>query len=207
MNFTFGITTDYKNEQRLNEVCDSITALNIPNYEILVIGQGFLNDTANAKHIFFDETIKDKWVTRKKNILAQEAKYDNVVIFHDYYTFDKDWYTNFVSFGEDWDVCSNAQQLITGKRHFTDWVCWDSRIFPRYTSLRYDDWGHTKFMYQSGGYMIVKKDFMKKCPMNEEMTWGSAEDVEWSIRMREIANWKCNGASIVKHNKVHRDAE
>jgi hypothetical protein len=25
--------------------------------------------------------------------------------------------------------------------------------------------------------------------------------------MREIANWKCNGASIVKHNKVHRDAE
>ena len=42
--------------------------------------------------------------------------------------------------------------------------------------------------------------------MNENMTWGNAEDVEWSLRMRENAVWKCNGKAIVKHNKVHRDA-
>jgi hypothetical protein len=61
-------------------------------------------------------------------------------------------------------------------------------------------------MYQSGGYMIVKKDFMLKVPMNENMVWGTAEDVEWSLRMREKANWKCNGNAIVTHNKIHRDA-
>jgi hypothetical protein len=54
--------------------------------------------------------------------------------------------------------------------------------------------------------MIAKKEFMQKCPLNEDMMWGSGEDVEWSLRMREIANWKCNGKSIVTHNKVHRDA-
>jgi len=207
MNFTFGITTTYKNMDQLTEVFKSIEALNIPNYEILCIGGIKHEDTDTVKYIYFDESEKEGWITRKKNSLVQSAKYENVVLMHDYYVFDKDWYTNFLKFGNDWDVASCQQLLINGKRHFTDWVCWDSRIFPRYTSLRYDDWGHTKFMYQSGGYMIVKKDFMKKCPMNEEMTWGSAEDVEWSIRMREIANWKCNGASIVKHNKVHRDAE
>jgi hypothetical protein len=59
---------------------------------------------------------------KKKNILTSEAKYDNIVLLHDYYVFDLNWYNNFLKFGDDWDVCSNAQQLITGKRHFTDWV-------------------------------------------------------------------------------------
>jgi hypothetical protein len=206
MNFSFGITTDYSDQNRLNEIISSIRSLQIPNYEILIIGGQKPEDKQDVNHIFFDESQKSGWVTRKKNTLAQAAKYDNVVIFHDYYVFEKDWYKNFLEFGDDWDVCSNAQYLITGKRHFTDWVVWDSPIFPRYTALNYDDWSHTKYMYQSGGYFIVKKQFMEKCPLNEDMMWGSAEDVEWSLRMREIANWKCNGKSIVTHNKVHRDA-
>ena len=37
MNFTFGILTKYENENQLQEVIDSIHALKIPEYEILVI--------------------------------------------------------------------------------------------------------------------------------------------------------------------------
>ena len=206
MNFSFGITTDYSNKDRIEEIIKSIENLKIPNYEIILIGNEIIENRDNVTFIFFDESIKSSWITRKKNLLAQKAKYDNVVLFHDYYIFDCEWYKSFLQFGEDWDVCSNAQLLINNKRHFTDWVCWDSPIFPRYTCIAYDDWSHTKYMYQSGGYMIVKKDFMKFCPMNENMTWGNAEDVEWSLRMRENAVWKCNGKAIVKHNKVHRDA-
>jgi len=204
MKFSFGILTVYEDNKQIQEVIDSIKALKIPEYEILLIGP---KTDAFKDTIVFDETEKEGWITRKKNVLVDSAKYDNVVVMHDYYTFDKDWYKNFLEFGDDWDVCSNAQIMINGKRHFTDWVVWDSPIFPRYTAMPYDEWSHTNCMYQSGGYMIVKKDFYKKFPMNEEMTWGTAEDVEWSLRMRTSANWKCNGKSIVKHNKVHRDAE
>jgi hypothetical protein len=193
MKFSFGILTLYENTEQIQGVIDSIKALNILDHEILLIGPK--NDQFKNT-IEFDETQKEGWITRTKN----------VVVMHDYYTFDSDWYKNFVEFGDDWDVCSNAQLLINGNRHFTDWVTWDSPIFPRYTAMSYDDWSHTRCMYQSGGYMIVKKDFYKKFPMNEEMTWGTAEDVEWSLRMRTSAKWKCNGKSIVKHNKVHRDA-
>lgn len=206
MNFTFGIATDYSDQNRLNEIISSIRSLQIPKYEILIIGGQKPEDKTDVSHIYFDESQQPNWITRKKNTLAQAAQYDNVVIMNDYFVFEKDWYANFLSFGDDWDVCSNAQYLITGKRHFTDWVVWDSPVFPRYWSLNYEDWTHTKYMYQSGGYMIVKRDFMLKCPMNENMVWGTAEDVEWSLRMREKANWKCNGNSIVRHNKVHRDA-
>lgn len=203
MKFSFGILTLYENTEQIQGVIDSIKALKIPEYEILLIGPK--NDQFKNT-IEFDETQKQGWITRKKNVLVDSVKYDNVVVMHDYYTFDKDWYKNFVEFGDEWDVCSNAQLLINGNRHFTDWVTWDSPIFPRYTAMVYDDWSHTRCMYQSGGYMIVKKDFYKKFPMNEEMTWGTAEDVEWSLRMRTSALWKCNGKSVVKHNKVHRDA-
>jgi hypothetical protein len=205
MNFTFGITTDYSAPDRIKEVVQSINALKIPNFEILIITGSEIEPMENVRHIRFDENQKPNWVTRKKNILAEEATFNNVVLMHDYFVFDKDWYKNFLEFGEEWDVCSNAQLMMNGKRHFTDWVMWDSPIFPRYTSIPYDDWTQTAYMYQSGGYMIVKKRFMERFPMNENMTWGSAEDVEWSLRMRDRAIWKCNGNSIVKHNKIHRD--
>ena len=38
MNFTFGITTMYEDQNRINQVINSIRDLNIPKYEIIVIG-------------------------------------------------------------------------------------------------------------------------------------------------------------------------
>lgn len=207
MNFTFGITTDYSNQEQINQVISSIRSLQIPNYEILIIGGEKPEDKVDVTHIYFDEKQKPGWVTRKKNTLVQAAKYDNVVLMHDYYVFEQEWYKNFLEFGDDWDVCSNAQRLITGARHFTDWVTWDDPVFPRYTALKYDDWSRTRYMYVSGGYFIVKKQVALDNPFNEELLHGQAEDVEWSLRVRTRYNIKCNGQSVVRHNKWHRDAK
>ena len=207
MNITFAITTDYSNMEQLYEVFASIRDLNVPNYEILVIGGKHFYDDPDIRYIHFDESEKNGWVTRKKNILCQEAKYENIVLMHDYYVFDKDWYKAYLEFGDDWDVCSNAQLLQNGKRHFTDWVTWDCPLYPRYAALPYDEWSLTHYMYQSGGYMLVKKQVMLDNPFNEELTWGQADDVEWSLRIRTKYKMKCNGKAIVKHNKRHRDCE
>jgi hypothetical protein len=207
MNLTFGIVTDHRYPDRLREIFQSIRALQVPNYEILVVG-GAIEDRftdPDVRYVPFNEHAKPMWVTRKKNLLDQECQYENLVVMHDYYVFQPDWYTNFLEFGSDWEVCSTTQLLIGGKRHFTDWVVWDSPIYPRYYSLPYDDWTHTKHMYQSGGYMLVKKGVLERFPMNEAKSWGNAEDVEWSLQMRDHLLWKCNGKSVVKHNKYHRD--
>ena len=204
MNFTFGIITSYDNLKRLSEVIDSIRDLKISNYEILVMGNQDYEDLDDTQFINMGD--EHQYVTNKKNRIAEMARYDNLVIIHDYYVFDKDWYEGYLKFGNDWDVCSNPQYLINGMRHFTDWVTWDHPSLSRWTSVDYDDWSDTKYMYQSGGYMVVKKDFLLKIPCRNNMLWGTAEDVEWSLRMRDKANWKCNKLSSVKHNKVHRDA-
>lgn len=207
MKFSFAITTTYDNLPQIEEVKDSIRKLNIPEYEIVLIGGQKYEDENDTRYVFFDETQKQGWVTRKKNTAVECCKYDNVVLMHDYYVFDTNWYKHMCEFGDNWEVCSCQQLLINGKRHFTDWVVWDSPFFPRYTCLPYDEWTHTPYMYQSGGFMMVKKHVIKQEPFNENLTHGQAEDVEWSLRMRNKFLWKCNGGAIVKHNKVHRDAK
>lgn len=204
MEFTFGITTCYDDLGRLSQVIDSIRDLNIPKYEILVMGNDDYLPLHDTTYINMGD--ESQFVTNKKNKVAQLAKYNNIVLIHDYYVFDNEWYNGFVNFGDDWDVCSNPQILINGRRHFTDWVIWDHPSLPRYSMVDYDDWSITKYMYQSGGYLLVKKNFLLNIPFKQDMLWGTAEDVEWSLRMRDHANWKCNKNSIVRHNKVHRDA-
>jgi GT2 family glycosyltransferase len=209
MRYTFGITTDYTNKDQLIEVFKSIEELNIPEYEILVVGGEKPEDTEHIKYIQFDETQKPGWTTRKKNIIAQSAQYENVILMHDYYVFDKNWYINMVEFSQsiNWDICSCQQLLITGKRHFTDWVVWDDPIFLRYSCLPYDEWTRVPFMYISGGFIQAKKQVLIDNPFNEELMHGQSEDVEWSLRVRNKYRIVCNGGSIVKHNKWHRDAK
>jgi hypothetical protein len=207
MNFTFAITTDYSDINRLNEVRESIYNLKIPNYEVLIIGGKDYSHYIDTTFLYFNDKKYPGWTTKKKNILVETSRYENVILMHDYFLFDDNWYNSFVEFGNEWDICSNQQLLINGKRHFTDWVTWDDPVFPRYTSLSYDDWSRTQHMYMSGGYFIVKKHVVMDNPFNESLMHGQAEDVEWSLRVRDKYRMVCNGNAIVQHNKVHRDAK
>ena len=211
MNFTFGILTRYDDEEKLNEVIDSIHNLKIKekggDYQILVIGGQKKEGSEHVRYIYFDESVKDGWVTKKKNLLARAANHQNIVLMHDYFVFDEKWYDGFLEFGNNWDICSCPQILINGKRHFTDWVTWDSPIFPRYTALPYDEWTHVNYMYQSGGFTIAKTQLIIDNPFNESLAWGQADDVEWSLRVRDKYRYVCNKNSVVRHNKAHRDAK
>jgi hypothetical protein len=207
--WTFGIVTGFEDHQRLEDIFDSIRRLSIPEYEIILIGgnsNGFIPSVDDVRIIDFDESQKPRWITRKKNILVKEAKYDNIVLMHDYHVFDKDWYLNFKSFGTDWEICSCPQYLITGNRNPMDWSLWDKPNHGRAWSLDYDDWSQTQYMYISGGFFIVKKHVLIEEPLDESRGWNEEEDVEWSMRVRNKYAMKCNGKSIVRHNKWHRHA-
>jgi hypothetical protein len=205
MQMTFGIMTIYDDIPRLNAVIESINALKIPKFEILVAGS-YANDHSGVNPLV-QHVLSDGWLPKKKNLVAKLAQYENLVLLHDYYVFDPEWYEGYYRFGDKWGICSNPQYLLNGKRHFTDWVLWDHPTLPRYHSLDYEDWSQTKYQYISGGYFLVKRDFLRDNPINEAMPPGSPEDVEWSLRVRDKAEIVCNPLSVVRHNKVHRDAK
>ena len=207
--WTFGIVTGYQDKYRLKNIINNIISLNIPEFEILIVGgnrEDFSVDYPQVKFIDFDESEKPLWITKKKNIIANLAMYENIVIMHDYHVFENDWYVNFKSFGTDWDICSCPQYLINGARNPMDWSLWDKPGHGRAWSLDYDDWSQTQYMYISGGFFIVKKHVMLKEPLDESLGWNEAEDVEWSLRVRDSYVMKCNKNSIVRHNKWHRHA-
>ena len=65
-------------------------------------------------------------------------------------------------------------------------------FFPSY------DYKDIQHMYISGGYWVAKKHVMQEEPLDENIVWGEAEDVEWSDRIREKYKYVMNTYSAVE---------
>lgn len=204
MNFSFGIITKDTDSENLNSVINSIILQKIQNFEIIVVGpKNVLTDaSSNIKYIFFDESSKPGWITKKKNLITKNAAFENIVFLHDYVALLPGWYEGYIRFGSDWNVCMNRVEDIKGRR-FYDWVAWDHPVLEKYSPLNYYDNSLAKFSFVPGGYWVAKKSFMLNNLLNETLLWGESEDIEWSLRVRE-KNYKFNPYSVVRHVKKHR---
>jgi len=215
MKFSFGIITSGNESARIQKIIESIENQNIPNYEIIIIG----NDSISGNNIIslpFDESQRPaKWITKKKNMITEIASYENIVYTHDYFSFLPGWYDGFLKFGNDFEVCVNKLENFDGTR-YADW-CLDALLdvthaFGDYKNkkvLHYDmieKVDLTSIMYISGGYWVAKKEFMQKVPLNEYYFGPHpiGEDVEWSHRAREHTKFLFNANSICKIIKPKR---
>jgi hypothetical protein len=208
MDFTFGIVTGGGCDERIREIISSIEELEIPNYEVLVVGPTSVRG-GNITTIPFDETVKKAWITRKKNLITNQAKYENIVYLHDYITFDRNWYQGFLDFGNDFEAVMCRMNNFDGTR-YRDWCLWsrnhsiiDWVVYPNRTLISYDLTEVKSHLYFSGAFWVAKKSFMENCPLNEDLVAGQAEDVEWSKRAQEFSQFKLNNFSMVNLLKTN----
>ena len=207
MKFTFGIITDGNSEDNLNKVIDSIESQNIKEYQIIIVGNSYISRD-NTFIVPFNETIRPSWITRKKNLITVNSRYENIVYTHDYVVFESDWYKGFLQFGEDFNVCMNKFVNPDNSR-FRDWVIWphndnfmDGIVLPnRECLIPYDITHLSKYMYISGTYWVAKKTTMMEFPLNENLSWGQGEDVFWSKQVRQKYEFSINQFSTVKSLK------
>lgn len=201
MNITVGFITSGKND-KLIECIDTVYK-QIPNAEVIVVG-GENQYTNNVKHIWFNETIRQGWITRKKNIITTNASNDVIVYCHDYFMFMDGWMDSWNNFGWDWDYACNRIELINGTRDY-DLMSWDHPEIERYYLMPYEMSTEKDLLgtYISGGYMLAKKNFMMIHPFHEGLSWGMGEDVEWSLRVRGKGKQAFNKTAVVRHNKEH----
>jgi hypothetical protein len=201
---TFGIITDGNSDDLLFCVVQSIHALRIKEYEVVIIGQTKILPTDKVRIFQFDEEFKKNWITKKKNMIATYANFENIVFLHDYVMFDKNWYKNFRKI-KRYKVAVCQIVNLDGSR-FRDWLLWVENYngFDKYLQrtrkclLPYDVKKLTKFMYISGTFWVAKKKFMLENPLNEELTWGQAEDIEWSLRVREKTKFRIQPKAKVR---------
>ena len=147
----------------------------------------------------------------QKNEMVKRAKFDTLVIMHDYVLFDSDWAKLVLSEERPYDVMMTKFLHQNGNR-FLDWAAWDdpqtgegwwmqtpwcniwSKGQPCLVPYSYNK---THYMYVSGTYWIAKKEFMLKNPIREDLTWGQSEDVEWSFRARKSWRYIFNPAIAI----------
>lgn len=209
MNFTFGIITDGHSDDRMEMIFDSIESQGIKGYEIIAVGPHEYN-RKNVKSIIFDESRKSAWITRKKNLIAKTAQYDNLVFMHDYFILGEKWYQGQLCRGNDFEIRMDKIINIDGSR-FRDWCIWPHNgnwmdgVVGRECLIPYNISHLTKFMYISGGYFIVKKNIMLEFPLDERLSWGEGEDVIWSKQVREKYKFSMNPHSEVIITKAGKD--
>lgn len=213
MDFSFGITTAGNNDSMIQTIIDSIRSQNIPNYEILIIGQSDLAG-ADIKQIPFNESTRDAWITRKKNIVAQEAKYDNLVLLHDYVMLEPGWYEGFLKYGNSFIFCSTKVHNIDGSRYidYAFHPFYVTCIDPRFEhgcllpySMKVPDPAN-RLLYISGSYYIIKRQIALALPLDEGKTWGQGEDLDLSFALTSLGiPIQCNAFSSVKFLKNKRN--
>lgn len=202
MEFSFGIITAGNNDEAIQQIVRSIEAEEIPNYEIIIVG-----DSAIAgQHITvipFDETIKRGWITRKKNLLCQAAKYENIVLLHDYVCLNRGWYKGFQQFGNDFSYCVTPIVTLQSTR-FRDFCIYVECMPPVFKENCLLPYSYKpidkirKLMYISGTYYVIKKRVALEYPLNENLVHGVAEDVELSQRLSTNGIYiECNPFSSV----------
>lgn len=207
MDFTFGIITGNGSINNILSIIQDIEKLNIPKYEVVVVGGSHISHK-NVVHVPFDDSIKTGWITRKKNLITENAKFENIVYAHDYITYDDNWYSGFKQFGNDFDVCMTKIINADGTR-FRDWLIWphndnkmdDIMARQRGCMIPYHLTHLSRYMYISGAYWVAKKRVMEKHPLDETLCWAESEDVVWSKRVRQEFDFKMNTLSSVKMRK------
>ena len=216
MDFTFGIITSPNSNTYINTIIESIVKNNIPNYEIIIVGDVKINETDKITVINFDENIKAGWITRKKNIIVEKAIYENIVLLHDYVMLDENWYKGFLNFGNNFEYCITKIINKNGVR-FRDYTLFPYNVnylnisyspgkdidsyFDNNCLLPYDFVNNiktNKYMYISGSYYIIKKNIANKYLLDENLLHRQGEDVEYSKRLHNNGIIiKCNNFSSV----------
>jgi len=204
--WTFGIC--YSNDTYTQKIINSIQnqkGFNDKIYEIILIGPSIESikklESSNIKNIIFEESIRPNWVTLKKNLIVQNAKFQHICLMHDYVALCENWFEGYQKFGYDWDVCMNPVRLDNGMRH-RDWF-YEKVPFPnrKLEFVKYDDPTMIKRMYINATYYCINKKYALNYPLNNNLCWGQAEDVEWSFRCRDNWNYRLNPHSVVKYLK------
>ena len=200
------VITAGRNKESLNLFITSAhMELTGTDYEIVVVGPpkldfSYLEKDIKLIHVPFREL--SVWTvpgatSKKKNLGVKHARYDKVVVSHDYIVFLPGWKAGYDSFG-NFTVCTNVVLDIDGNRH-RDWVTWDypgvgQSLLP-YTRE------YTEYQAIGGNYFAVKRDFFLLNLMDENLRWSEGEDIDWALRIRRKVKFRVNPESKVQYSK------
>lgn len=189
--WTFGIITNGQREDWIEKIIQSIRSQKIPHYEIIMCGIYKDKKEKGVRYIPFNDRDEMGWITRKKNIIARQSKYENLCIIHNRMLLADNWYQGMKRWGNCFEVLNTSQIQENTRARGNHWTKTDLVLYKfssRYgiktklqftTDLDYKDWFEN--IYQYGQAIIIKRSVMLISPQNETLYWGMPEDHVFSL--------------------------
>jgi len=184
--WSFGIITNGKRPDWLKDIIDSIRIQKIPHYEIIICGE--YNNKSKSKDIIyipFNQRNNKGWITKKKNLIIQKAKYQNICLLHDRIFLNKNWFQEVKKWGNCFDVLTGKTIAINGEKNL-EHICFKGlskltmdqlnhfKYFPC-GNLDYRDWDKDLFSYSAN--FMIKKYILINNPYNETLYHKDFEDL------------------------------
>jgi len=183
--WTFGIITNGKRADWLEKTIKSIRDQKVPEYEIIICGTIPPRHDEDIKIINFYHRDDLGWITRKKNIIAKEARYENLCIVHDRLVFEKDWFKGMKKWGNNFDHLSCVQKFE--EKRINDWEMHEALPGMEFSFVSLMDYRDWDWLCCEGGQLhILKKHLALKVLWNETYYWGRPEDLRISNDLRDI---------------------
>jgi len=173
--WSFGIISDGRRRKWVEKEIESIAALKISNYEIIICGAYKGKKYEHIRIIPFaaEDTTK---LGANKNAICENARYGNIVVTHDKYIFHKDWYKGMKKYGNYFEVLSCVILEKDGKRS-GDWLSYGKKWknIPDNGKLEYRDWDIHGYI--GGGFNILKKSVWRKVKWDDSLGLNDGDDV------------------------------
>jgi len=198
----------------LNAVVKRILELDIPNKEILLCGKPGSNFAYfdKVRIVGEDITAPPVQICKKKNRLAQEAKYDNLCILHDRVFLPKHFGEMVRRFGGRYPLMTLQSLFFDNRlnlhpRRYSDYAFAENELAMGIKGLRRDsdvaasiapstftEVGLTGFSfanamrynkdcsYPTGSMYICNRSLWLQYPLDESLYWVEYEDIEHGIR-------------------------
>jgi glycosyltransferase involved in cell wall biosynthesis len=192
MDVSFCIITDGKEPKKLDELIDSIRAMEIPVHEIIVVGNPPEDLWAADLCISVPELAEQGRLGAMRNRACREASGAVLIVCDDDMLFREDFYQNLGDFDDVlcgnirnpdgtrfWGWCSS----VDGKSKLEDFSTLDDGTF-----------------YMTGGLCIMKREVFDKIQWDEDLGFYEGEDLDFSRRLHEAGyTLKLNPQCLVTH--------
>ncbi len=200
--WTFGILTAGQSPNA-QQMIRTILEIPGPKREIIICGpaQKNLPEDSRICTIDLEKPEPRGWITRKKNLIVDAARYSNLCLMHDRFIFPQDFFSVMGNYGNDFSVVTFPEpyylhqnrsihhrypdyQVLRQKEKLQ--LALDSKVFQQdsINYLNYDDFHETAFC--CGGVYVTKKSLWNMVRQDEALYHAESEDVLFGLQCQQL---------------------
>lgn len=184
--WTFGMLTTGARLENVERFITSVEENCREPYEVLIVSPvplPSIESRRGVRVLLFSEHDELGWITRKKNLIAERARYSDILICHDRFTLDRDFTRSFADWGYAYGLAAVRVRLEDGRRGL-DWGVVSSQNHVYSSGGLLDYRAYSQYVYVPGGATVIRKAFWRDFPWNDNLFWNEHEDVELCRRVQ-----------------------